>query len=218
MEQTANSSKGFQITVVVFLLISLGNIAYLDWNWIKAKEVNNSSLQLQPQTQEIISTDECDVNCLKQVNQMVSQALATLSAQPKQSNTKVVTVNQTSKSGTTYIPLNGSNSTLRNDWTDLSATDIYIKVEDYGKSPYISFEASLKASHEGGRVYARLFDVTNGIAVDGSELSTDSQSFSSLSTGNLPLWSGNNLYRVQIKSLDNQEVSYSSGRVKIVTK
>lgn len=232
MEKTAQSSNWFQITIVVVLLLILGNIGFIDWKLFKENRapvdsgskpgmtsvtgsdpVNAVSTNpTQTITQQV---DTCGASCLQAIDQKLARAIATISAQTK---TVTVTQNTTQKNGTTYIPLDGSSSTLSTDWVDVTASDVYIKGEDYGSNPYISFEASLKAGHEGGKAFVRLLDETNGIAVDGSELSSSATSYSQVSTGNLPFWRGNNLYRVQIKSLDNQMVYFTSGRVKIVAR
>jgi len=171
-----------------------------------------NSLTSKTPSEKVEVQEKCGKDCEEEIEKRVSEALSKVSTK---TSTKVA---DSSSKGTTYIPLNGTFSTVSTSWTDVIESDVYIKAEDYGKSPYISFEASLKTSHANGKVYARLYDVTNNIAVDGSELISTSQTFSSVSSGNLPFWRGNNLYRVQVKSLDGQEVSFSSGRVKIVSK
>ena len=76
----------------------------------------------------------------------------------------------------------------------------------------------MKVTNGNGAAYARLFDVTHGVAVDGSELSSSAENFAQISSGRIRVWSGNNLYRVQIKSLNGFTVYFDSGRMKIVTK
>ena len=87
---------------------------------------------------------------------------------------------------------------------------------DYGDGAKVSWEASLKVAHGNGKAFARLWDDTNKIAVDFSELTTtDNVDFEQVTSKYLPFWRGRNLYKVQIKSLNSFEVTYSGGRIKI---
>lgn len=74
----------------------------------------------------------------------------------------------------------------------------------------------MKVAHGNGQAYARLFDVTHGIAVAGSEISTtNNSSYLRVNSGNLGLWAGRNVYRVQLKSLNSFEITYTGGRIRI---
>lgn len=117
---------------------------------------------------------------------------------------------------TSYVPFSGSFSTKNTDWTDVPGASAYVDLKNnYNVSAYVTFEASLHTS-SGGTVFARLFDSTHGIAVDGSEISTSSTVSTLVSSGKLNLWSGNNLYKVQIKSLNSFNVTFDSARMKLV--
>lgn len=223
--ETAHENNWLKAIGVLIVLMIISNLAFLDWQLLQNKEDAVTGIAVtgilpvskdeEPRNETLVS-QTCDKECQERITAEVAKAVAALPTPQAKTETKIVTQEKTSKTGTTYIPLNGSSSTTSTSWVDISSSDVYIKAEDYGSKPYISLEASLKTSHEGGLVYVRLFDVTNGIAVDGSELSTSSPSFVQVSSGSLPFWRGNNLYRLQIKSLDNQLVYFSSGRVKIV--
>lgn len=116
----------------------------------------------------------------------------------------------------TFIPISNSGSTTETDWVDVAGSDFYIALQDYPNASSVTFEATIKIANASGYGYARLFDVTHGFAVSGSEVSTASADYSVVSSGNLNLWSGNNLYRVQVKSQTSQQASFASGRVKII--
>lgn len=162
-----------------------------------------------PQAAPLVN-DVCGKECRSAIEEIVSGSVATISALPK--NTQVVQT--TSKFQTTYIPLGSAFSTNKTDWAGGTSSDFYLVKEDYGSNAYFSWEPSIKVGYGGGKVSARIFDVTNGIAVDGSEVSTTSQSSTQISSGALNFWSGRNLYRVQIKSLNEWDVFYDSGRLK----
>lgn len=131
--------------------------------------------------------------------------------------TKIVVKNTMKKTKSIqYIPIPGSGSTLENKWTDLSGTEFYISTDDYPNLVGAYFEANMKLLNGNGLAYLRLFDVTAGIEVWGSEISTSSQSFTSVSSGKLTIRSGTHLYRVQAKSLTADMTVFNSGRIKVI--
>jgi hypothetical protein len=163
---------------------------------------------------ETTSTDNCGEICKKTVEELVSKAVSTIS-----SKTKVVEkVASTPKSvSTSYIPMGSTYTTTSTVWYTLDDTGIYIDlVNDYGSNATVSWEASLKVAHGNGQAYVRLWDDTNKIAVNGSELTTtNNPDYVLVSTGTLPFWKGRNLYKVQIKSLNSFEVSLTGGKIKV---
>lgn len=178
----------------------------------------NSRLALtsvQPQVIEKVPAKGCGDECQKEIKKIVSDAIATIAAVPK-TIIKKETATAPSSSKTTYIPLGGSAVTTSTDWSDAAGIQTTIDVGDYGKNPAISWEASLKVANGNGTAYARLYDDTHKIAVSGSEISTvDNSSFKLVTSGNLNLWAGKNVYKVQLKSLNSFEVTFSGGRIKI---
>lgn len=174
------------------------------------KDVSQET-QVAPPYQAI---DGCGEVCKNEIDKKVAEAIATISALPKiapktsASNTKTQTV---------YVPLDGPVSTTSTAWVDVPGVEVSIdRVNDYGSGAKVSWEASLKVAYGNGQAFARLLDVTHGTSVDGSEISTTSNAVATnISSGNITLWSGRNLYRLQLKSLTGYEVTFSSGRIKI---
>ena len=116
-----------------------------------------------------------------------------------------------------YIPIPGSGSTLENKWVDLLGTEFYFSTNDYPNLVGAYFEANMKLMNGNGLAYLRLFDVTSGIEVWGSEISTNSQKFTSVSSGKLTIRNGTRLYRVQAKSLTADTTVFNSGKIKIIS-
>lgn len=116
-----------------------------------------------------------------------------------------------------YIPIGGSSNTQNADWTDVPNAQVYLDLaNDYNKNAKASWEAFLKVENANGTAYARLYDATHSIGVVGSEIKlTDNDKYTLVSSGNLNLWSGRNLYKIQIKSLNTFPVYVDSGRIKI---
>ena len=117
----------------------------------------------------------------------------------------------------TYLNLNGSFTTASTDWTDIKSTDAWINLEaEYGDTAYVDWEAAIKTTSSGSKVFIRLYDATHSIAVNGSELESSSTTSTRVSSGRLYFWRGQNIYRVQIKSLNGLDAIFDGGRIKIV--
>lgn len=154
------------------------------------------------------------------VEEIVSQAVSSLSATTK---TSAGTTIPTSTSAPVankiaFIPLGGSGSTQNTDWTDVPNAQVWLNFSgEYGGLARAWWDAFLRVDNANGTTFARLFDVTHGIAVNGSEISVSNTTTSTdvESAGNLQFWAGKNLYRVQIKSLNSSFAFFDSGRIKI---
>jgi len=161
----------------------------------------------------IINNVGCDEDCRKLITQEVQKAIASASATPK---TQVVYQTQVNHQ-TQFISLDTAGSTTNTNWEDIPGTDVVFDLaNDYSQNAAVSWSASLKVANSNGQAFARLFDVTHGTAVDGSEISTTNNSdYKTATSGNLNLWSGKNTYRVQIKSLNSFVVTCTGGKIRI---
>lgn len=160
--------------------------------------------------------DTCGEDCKETIDEIVSEAVSTLSAKVTTANTVITKASQSQI--VTYIPMSTTFSTRNTDWVDVKGSEAYINLAEYAKNPYIDWDASVKVQHGSGKGTVRLYDITNSIAVDGSTLETDSSEYTQLSSGRLNFWAGRNLYTIQVKSIGGGEVYVTSGRVKIVSK
>lgn len=194
----------------ILTLILLGGFVWL-WAYQRPSELVTQSIQPQ-------YIDQCGESCKKQINESLTNALSTVSATPKEIIKTVVVTPLPSKSKTqiAYIPISGPISTTSTDWYDAPGTDFYLDFNtDYGKNAYANWQVFLKIANGNGAAYARIYDVTHKIAVNGSEVKVEAQSnLTQVESGALSFWAGNNLYRVQLKSLNTFEVTFGSGRIK----
>lgn len=200
--------KIFTIVVLVVNLVTVDVFLFSLW-----KEKNNE--------EKIDLVDkECPINCNNVIDKKISAALI-----PAETLTPTVTLiptviakkAETKKiRSTQYIPIPGSGITLENKWADLSGTEFYISTDDYSNLIGAYFEANMKLLNGNGLAYLRLFDVTAGIEVWGSEISTNSQNFTSVSSEKLTIRNGTHLYRVQAKSLTADTTVFNSGRIKMI--
>ncbi|MEK7497792.1 MAG: hypothetical protein AAB656_02650 [Patescibacteria group bacterium] len=187
------------IALVVGLLFVLSEVKK-----IKDKPSENSTVYI---TQQIPAT-------LSPVPSTV--ATSTPSPAPTSNTVITKTATPTPANKTTYIPLTASLTTSNTDWTNVVGSETYIDLKNnYSANAYVTWEAVL-SSTSGGKITARLYDATHGIGVDGSEISGTSTTGELITSGKLSLWSGNNLYKVQIKSFNSYPVTFTSGRIKLV--
>ena len=155
----------------------------------------------------------CTTECLENIDTKIASALATISAQTKVTSPSTTTPSKQ----TSFVSLGSTYATFSTAWVDVPDSGVYIDLEnDFGKDAKVAWEVTLKVAHGNGKAFARLFDDTNKIAVDFSELSTENNvSYKTVTSGNLPFWRGRNYYKVQIKSLNSFEITYSNGKIKI---
>lgn len=185
-------------------VLTLCLIAVVSWLFFFQKPTSQATSLVEKVSTSTVDTDSCGEKCKEQIKEIVKTVTTT-------------PVTTTTKRQYAYIPLSGPISTTSTEWTDMPGTDFYLNLNvDYGKDSYVSWEPNLKVAHGNGVASARIYDVTNKIAVNGSEVSiSNEEDLTQATSGALSFWAGNNLYRVQIKSLNTFEVTFGSGRIKI---
>jgi len=209
-------------TLLVLLgILILGNLVFLDWWFIKNRfkaelgktDLSREASQPASGVQETL-VFECDQNCQKIVEEKVAEAVAKIPTQkPSKISSSMPTVQPSSK--VTYIPLVSDGSTSETSWTDITPSDFYFNLTDYPGVKSARFEVYLKSKHQAGRIYLRLYDATNKRAVDFSDLSSSSESFELQRSSDLVIWQGNNLYRLQAKTLNGIEGYFKDAKLKI---
>ena len=164
--------------------------------------------------------DQCGEKCKSYVDQAIQAKQAKQA--PQASPTPAIkiiyqTVPKAKVRSTTYVTLAGSGSTTNRDWVNVAGSDFYFNPADYPGLVSVYFEANMKLMTGSGRAYVRLYDSTNGIGVQGSEVSTQVGMDTVVESGLVSFWQGKNLIRVQVKSLTTESAVYNSGRLRIVT-
>jgi len=216
------------ISITVIILLVLTNLVVLDVVWLRQQKEKPFSaaggVEIIPTSSPLVSSgassDACGLVCQQTIEEKVSQAISTISGKETIKETKVVekTSGKTSQPQVVYIPLGGGGSTVSTDWTDVGNAEVYFDLNDYPNLSEVRFEGFIKVLHGNGKAYARLYDVTHGIGVQGSNIETTGENFTMVGSDPLAFWRGKNLYRVQIKSLNGYEAFFDSGRIKIVLK
>jgi hypothetical protein len=204
----------FILCIIVFsvLLFFLYKRIYKVESYLAGFSQSTKTGETQTLVQKV---DVCDEDCKNQISDIVSKAVSTISGTTKTIIQKEPAADASAKK-TAYIPLSGPITTTSIGWVDAAGTDVYIDLaNDYGKNASPSWEAFLSIANGNGQTFARLYDATHGIAVNGSEISATSGTSTQVSSGALSFWAGRNLYRVQLKSLNSFVATFASGRIKI---
>lgn len=209
------------ISALVVGFISLRDVASLKEDLMLNAQKKSDSIPPvddAPQNQQI--AENCGLDCEEKISVAVDKAVAELSAELKASSGKQVTQSTPKpKPAITqvfYVPVGSSGSTTKTEWADLSNTDFFFNSGEYGTLKDAKWSANIKV-FQNGQAFARLFDVTHGVAVPGSEISTASYVYSLVESDSLKFLQDKNVYRVQMKSLTGYEASFDSGKIKIVS-
>lgn len=195
--------------MVVKILLSL-NLVLLDVGLIYLLFKPQAPVVAPTSTNTIQYVDQCGTDCQKYIDsKIVIPTPTTLT------KTVYQTAPKTKTRSVVYIPIPGSGFTTNNVWTDLSGTDFYFNKNDYPGLISVAFEANLRLFNGNGIAYVQIFDVTHGVGVQGSDVSTSSQISTAVISGSVSFWSGKNLYRIQAKSLTADTAMFDGGRLKI---
>lgn len=202
------------------LLLIFANLIYLDIKLFFSPDAGFTTYSLSDEeikpTIRPSSTDgSCPTACLT----IVEQATASLSlAPPSIGGAEPVAKTQPVYSSPIkefYIPL-GSGKTTSSNWQDILGTDTTINTASYGKISQAFFEVSIYIPTGNGRVFARLYNVTDDHPAWFAESSTESKQPVLLSSAPIALAEGNKVYRVQLSSTLGAEAVMDFARVKIV--
>jgi len=192
----------------IFIFVTFANVLVLNYFlFLKTPPTKPKS--------EIL-TDTCSPVCANFINDSISK-IPTPVCSCNIPTPITVTQKKTPSKSISYIPVPGNGSTLNMKWTDLSGTEFNFNPNDYPSLKEAYFEANMKLLNGNGIAFVRLFDITAGIEVWGSELQTQKQDSSFVTSAKLTLRPDNHLYRVQAKSLTADTAVFNSGRLKLIT-
>lgn len=134
-----------------------------------------------------------------------------------QTEVKEKTVIQTAQKEI-FIPI-GSGSTFSNNYADLPGVEVTIDSSKYSGIESVVFEASLRVQDGNGKMYAQLYNKTDGRPVWNSEIATNSASGVLTTSPKIMLEAGLRTYKVQAKTnLTEYAAHVDNARVKITLK
>ena len=111
------------------------------------------------------------------------------------------------------IPISTAGTTTKTDWEGLAGSEISFNKANYPGVKKMYFLANLGTDAQDRKAYARLFDVTHGIGVQGSEITSTATTAMQIKSDALNFFSGDLVVRIQIKGLNGNLVSISNGRI-----
>lgn len=216
-------SRVFTVFIILNLVIVDAFIGFSIFRMLGESRANEESGFVSTSSElPIIDNSSCSPTCISYIDNKVADITPIQETTIVEKEVVVTTVPQqtvsTSKKTKTvsYIPIPGSGNTLETDWDDLEGTDIYLSKVDYPGLIEVYFEANMKLMNGNGVGYLRIYDVTNGRAVDGSTIETSSQTSVFVSSGQVSLWEGYNHYIIQARSLTADTTIFESGRLKMI--
>lgn len=167
--------------------------------------------------------DTCGTQCQQTIRSAlleIDTKIATIAAStpvPGKTITKTVTATPAPASGAKefFIPM-GTGSTTKSDWEDVAGSDVYVDTANFVGIKTVYFEVSMHIPTKNGTVYARLYNVTDKHPVWYSDVSTD-QDTSTFVSSKIALDTGNKQYRVQLKTTLQYSSILDNARIKILT-
>ena len=160
-------------------------------------------------------TSGCGTECVKRIDDLEREVEYLKSSLVPAAQSTTTTASVGAKE--VYVPL-GSGSSQSRDWEDVPGMAAYIDSSAYSNMNYIQFEGSLRIPSGVGRVYARVYNKTDGNFVWSSEVTTETDTAYIFQSEHMALASGNKLYQIQLKSTVGALALIESARIKIVLK
>ena len=111
------------------------------------------------------------------------------------------------------IPISASGTTTSTEWTDVAGSEISFNKINYKGFKKLYFQANLGSDAGDRKAFARLYDATNGVGIQGSDVFSSSTTLAFVQSGEINPFGGELKVRVQIKGLNGNLVSISNPRI-----
>lgn len=206
--------KGLKIVIGLLGILILGNLFFLDWQLLNKKEVG--STKTVNVLEKPVVVNSCQEACEDLITQKVDEAVAKITPPVAVVTQKVTNVSSGSQTKVAYVPLGAEGSVSSVSFADIVPSEFYFDLENYPGVKEVRFEAYIKASGPGTKIYARLYDQTNKRGVDLSEIETSSGTYERQESSGIVIWRGNNKYTVQLRSVNGTEASLKDAKLKIM--
>ncbi len=207
---------GVLVINILILNVGLGYLIYKNQYSRTNNQINIQEPKFNNQTSDQLKDLEIRIANLE-AGSSATPVPTMVSGNKTISKSNTVVPTKTKTRTVSYYTIPGAGTTAGMAWTSLGGTDFYFDPADYPGLVEIYFEANLNLYNGNGKAYVRLYDVTHGIGVQGSEVETALQPATLVTSGRVSFWAGKNLIRVQAKTLTADTTVYNSGRLKIVS-
>lgn len=208
----------FSKIVIAIIVLALADLLYLNY-WV-----------LSNQRQETENKNQDEARVITEASPSPSPE-ESVSPEPKSSpavetktvETKTVVEKETQTIVQTaqkeiFIPI-GTGSTKKNSYEDLAGLEVTIDTNKYSSIESVVFEASIWVQDGNGKVFAQLYNKSDGHPVWYSEISTGSATGVLTTSSKISLSSGNKTYKVQAKTnLVEFSGHVDNARIKITLK
>lgn len=218
--------------VVLITIIVVLNIGLLYWIYFQLKQQivdNQKRIDNQTQTETVpdltvalspMLSSSCPASCKDQIDQLKKYVTSITPGVIKEVERIVSQPNNMSLVSSPavkeyYIDF-GNGTVDSTDWEDVPGLSKYINTNNYTNIQSVIFEASIRIPTGNGTVYVRLYNVTDGTAVDLSELSSEGSTSTLKQSKAINIAQGNKLYKVQMKNRMDYDVIVDSSRLKIM--
>lgn len=197
-----STEKILKIIGVVIAVLLLADLAALNFKVFSHQKLSPLSTPLPTPTVAII-----------QISPVISPAEAPLAkptaVEPTLSATSGPTVKEI------YVPL-GNGSTKSLDWTAIPGAEVVLDAANFSKIKSMIFEVFLQIPTGNGKVYAKLYNVSDKHDVWSSEVAVEGGGIQRMESKNITLDSGRKVYRVMMKTTMGYEAILESSRLKII--
>lgn len=219
MEQSSLSKIATKIIIAVFA-VAVVDLIYLNYWAVKQdREFKESRTQRNNEVREVTSVAtpapvaSASPGAKATVTPSPSPIVKTETIVTKETKTIVQTAQKE-----IFIPI-GSGSTFSGSYVNLAGLEVTIDTTKYGAIDSVVFEGSIWVQDGNGKMYAQLFNKTDGYPVWNSEISTSSGVGTLTTSSKVSLTSGNKTYAVQAKTnLTPYAAHVENARVKITLK
>lgn len=209
-----------KLSVVILGILLFADLGYLNLKVLDSgqkipldtSEIRSNSSN-QPNKESVKTSlnpdsDICPESCISQIDKAVSK-------NTRQTQTSQVIYNASVKEF--YIPF-GSGMNSSDEWSDIPGLQAYIDFNSYGSIKKVTFEASVRVPTGNQTAGVRLFNVAAAHPVWFSEVTfTGGGTPQLLISQPITLDSGNNLYKIQMKTQLKYNAYLDQARVHITT-
>ena len=205
--------------LVIFLVLIGINLTVVDglviWGWQKNK--GNTELVAIDEVKEESGVEDRVSDLENKIKEIIEEKEVKEEISVTSMPIRTVTQAVTKTRHVSYMNISGGFGQVAYEWTDVPASEFYFDKSEYPGLKEIKFESNMKLFNGNGMGYVRLFDVTHGVALSGSQVETKNQNDTVIISEAVNFMSGKNLIRVQVKSLTADTTVFNSGRLMIVS-
>lgn len=198
---------------IAIIALALADLLYINWWMIKNQRIDSGGQKQEESRAVTEATPAPSPSVSPSPEPTASPVVETKTVVEKETQTIVQTAQKE-----IFIPI-GSGSTKKSSYDDLAGLEVSIDSNKYANIESVVFEGSIWVQDGNGKVYAQLYNKTDGHPVWNSEISTSSATGVLTTSSKITLSSGNKTYKVQAKTnLTEFAAHVDSARIKITLK